>query len=184
MPHRYVTDQGEAVGRAIEVQAWRQTHRSVVIGIGVHVRVGPRQRVRGRCSERSEGLVWSGLPGGFRARRWCWSCPAGVTSRDGTAGLDRTVWSTTTNRKGRSVERQLECRGRLVWRTRRPSTSGWALTLGRARILRSAGRRSRCLIGFSLSFPPGRAGPRMDETWVSFLGGKRAEARASAQPSR
>ena len=89
--------------------------------------------------------------------------PGGVLSRDGTAGLGRTVWSTTTNRRGRSVERQLECRGRLVWRTRRPwersvsvvapgapgggalararTTSGWALTLGRARILRSASRR-------------------------------------------
>ena len=33
--------------------------------------------------------------------------------------LGRTVWSTTTNRSGRSVERPLECRGRLVWRTRR-----------------------------------------------------------------
>ena len=54
------------------------------------------------------------------AGRRCWSCPVGVPSRDGTAGLGRTVWSTTTNGKGRSVERQLECRGRLVWRTRRP----------------------------------------------------------------
>ena len=103
-------------------------------------------------------LVWSGLPGGFRAGRRCWSCPSGAPSRDGTARLGRTVWSTTTNGKGRCVERQLECRGRLVWRTRRPwgrsvavvapdepgggalaraDPSGWALTLGRARILRS-----------------------------------------------
>ena len=35
MPHRYVTERGETVGRAIEAQVWRQTHRSVVIGIGV-----------------------------------------------------------------------------------------------------------------------------------------------------
>ena len=92
----------------------------------------------------------------------CWPCPAGVPSRDATAGLGRTVWSTTTNRQGRCVERPPECRGRLVWRTRRrwgrsasvvapgapgggaiarADPSGWALTLGRARILRSALQR-------------------------------------------
>ena len=73
--------------------------------------------------------------------------------------LGRTVWSTTTNRRGRSVERPLECRGRLVWRTRRrwgrsvsvaaPGEPGggaiargdhvrMGVDVGRARILRSA----------------------------------------------
>ena len=118
---------------------------------------------RDKCSERSEGLFRSGLPAGFRAGRWCWPYRAGVPSRDGTAGLGRTVWSTTTQRKGRSVERPIECRGRLVWRTRRRwagrcrwprqasleaalsrarTTSGWALTLGRARILRAVLRNA------------------------------------------
>ncbi len=64
-------------------------------------------------------LVWSDLPGGFRAGSRSWSCRTGVPSRDATAGLGRTVWSTTTSGKGRCVERPLECRGRLVWRTRR-----------------------------------------------------------------
>ena len=80
---------------------------NVVLGIS---RPGHR---RDRRSERPCA------DGGFRAGRRCWSCPAGVPSRGGTAGQGRTVWSTTTNRKGRSVERQPECRGRLVWRTRR-----------------------------------------------------------------
>ena len=78
--------------------------------------------------------------------------------------LGRTVWSTTTNRSGRSVERPLECRGRLVWRTRRrwgrsvsvaaPGEPGggaiargdhgrMGVDVGRARILRSATDRRR-----------------------------------------
>ena len=119
MLHRYVTERGGS-GRPSD----RGASVATAPALGCH-----RQRcMRARwsatacareCSERREGLVWSGLPGGFRAGRRCWSCPAGVPSRDGTAGLGRTVWSTTSG-KGRCVERQLECRGRLVWRTRRP----------------------------------------------------------------
>jgi len=67
------------------------------------------------------------VDGGFRAGRWCWSCRSGVPSRDGTAGPGRPVWSTTPKRKGRSVERPLECRGRLVWRTRR--VWGWSASV-------------------------------------------------------
>ena len=139
-----------------------------------HRKLTPEETAYVDGSAGSEGLS---ADGGFRAGRWCWSCRTGVPSRDGTAWLSRTVWSTTTQWKGRSVERQPECRGRLVWRTRRRwdgrcrwlrqacleaalsrarTTSGWALTLGRARILRSAkpgqtgalvcGRTSRWLI--------------------------------------
>ena len=139
-----------------------------------HRKLTPEETAYVDGSAGSEGLS---ADDGFRAGRWCWSCRTGVPSRDGTAWLSRTVWSTTTQWKGRSVERQPECRGRLVWRTRRRwdgrcrwlrqacleaalsrarTTSGWALTLGRARILRSAkpgqtgalvcGRTSRWLI--------------------------------------
>ena len=121
-----------------------------------HRKLTPEETAYVDGSAGSKGLS---TDGGFRAGRWCWSCRTGVPSRDGTAWLGRTVWSTTTQRKGRSVERQPECRGRLVWRTRcrwvgrhrwlrqasleaalsrARTTSGWALTLGRARILRSA----------------------------------------------
>ena len=115
-----------------------------------------------QCSERREGLVWSGLPGGFRAGRRCWSCPAGVRSRDGTAGLGRTVWS-TTNRKRTfrrattrvAAEGSSGARGdrgpdrfRLLRQASleaalspRADMPGWALTLDRARILRSAVQR-------------------------------------------
>ena len=65
--------------------------------------------------------------GGFRAKRRCWSCRVGVPSRDGTAGLGRPVWSPTTKRKGRSVERPLESRGRLGWRTR--CRWGWSASV-------------------------------------------------------
>ena len=78
------------------------------------------------------------------AGRRCWSCPVGVPSRDGTAGLGRTVWSTTTNRQGRSVERQLECRGRLVWRTRQTvGTVGGGCCARRAWRRRSRARGPR-----------------------------------------
>ena len=90
--HGYVTEQGKAVDRAIEVNVPSAARAFSVpvsrLGCEADVGVGP--------------------------------CRAGVPSRDGTAGLGRTVWSTTTQRKGRSVERPIECRGRLVWRTQQP----------------------------------------------------------------
>ena len=87
MLHRYVTEPGKAVGRVIEAPAWRQTHRSVVIGIGVCVRVGLRQRARGKCSRARRGPCPVRSPGWVPSRTSELACPAGVPSRDGTAGM-------------------------------------------------------------------------------------------------
>ena len=89
----------QAVKRHSKLTPWR------------HRKLTPEETAYVDGSAGSEGLS---ADGGFRAGRWCWSRRTGVPSRDGTAWLGRTVWSTTTQWKGRSVERQPECRGRLV----------------------------------------------------------------------
>ena len=162
MLHRYVTDRGEAVGRAIEAQAWRQSHRSVVIGIGVRVRVGPRQRARGSVpgvaralsgpvsrvgSEPDVGVGharpeypreterpgWAGRCG--RLRR----TGKGVPSSDNSSAAEGS--SGARGDRGDDRWRLLRQASLEAALSRARTTSGWALTLGRARILRFAPQR-------------------------------------------
>ena len=136
IPRRYVTGAGEAVSRAIEAQVVyacalvRNSVREVVLrAYGWPLWFGP-----GWVPSRTSVLVMPGR--GTLARR--------------NGRLGRTVWSTTTNRSGRSVERPLGAaegssgaRGdggvvRQRWLrqarleaapSRARTTSGWALTL-------------------------------------------------------
>ena len=162
MLHRYVTDQGEAVGRAIEAQAWRQTHRSVVIAIGVRVRVGPRQRARGnvpgvaralsgpvsRVSSEPDVGVGHARPGYPRETErpgWAGRCGRrrrtgkGVPSSDNSSAAEGSSGARGDRGDDRwRLLRQARLEAAL---SRARTTSGWALTLGRARILRAAAQR-------------------------------------------
>ena len=161
MLHRYVTDRRK---RSAERSRRKRgdTHHSVVIGIGVCVRVGPRQRARGNAPSVGRALcgpvsrvgsepdvgVGHARPGYAReTQRPAWAGRCGQRRRVGKGVASSDHSSAAEGSSGARGDRG-DDHWRLLRQTsleaalsRARTTSGWALTLGRARILRSAVQR-------------------------------------------